>query len=306
MNERPSVSVVVPVLNGAETIGDMLRALVTQLGLPDPPEIVIVDNGSTDATREIVGQFAVTLIEEPKRNPGAARNRGLHHARGDVIAHLDADTLPTRRWLAEIVAPFANSEVHLVAGRTLSFRPETAAERYSARANMYDAEHTINRPILPFAASLNLAVRRRSALAIDGWADDMRTAEDLDFCHRLRHAFPVPGIYQAKAVLFHRNRQSDAALWRQAWSYGEGAAELYARYPESLRWGAAQRIGVTRGLAAKLALAAWSQVAWQLGTGSAADAEFATYGWRWGWNFWRGFFHYRRHRVYQRDPRHTP
>ncbi|MFN2175555.1 MAG: glycosyltransferase family 2 protein, partial [Anaerolineales bacterium] len=101
-----TVSIVIPVLNGEEVIADLLRALTSQRGLSNDPEIIVVDNGSVDRTREIVRQFGVVLLDEKKRGPGPARNCGLSYASGDIIAHLDVDTIPTRRWLSELVAPF--------------------------------------------------------------------------------------------------------------------------------------------------------------------------------------------------------
>src|SRR5260370_26945355 len=108
VHDPSSVSVVIPVLNGEATIGELLGALLTQRDPPAATEVIVVDNGSVDATRDIVRRAGVTLLEEPVRGPAAARNCGLRQARGDVVAHLDADTLPTSRWLAELVAPFAD------------------------------------------------------------------------------------------------------------------------------------------------------------------------------------------------------
>ena len=98
MKELPSVSVVIPVLNGGETIGDTLAGLMQQVRCPRETEIIVVDNGSKDQTRAVVEKFPITLLTEPKRGPSAARNRGLYTAQGDIVAHLDADTMPTRRW----------------------------------------------------------------------------------------------------------------------------------------------------------------------------------------------------------------
>ena len=104
-----TASVVVPVLNGEDTIGDLLIALTHQRGVSGNVEFIIVDNGSTDNTKEIVGAYEVMLLHEPKPGPSAARNRGLYHASGEIVAYLDADTIPTRRWLAENYRPVFNS-----------------------------------------------------------------------------------------------------------------------------------------------------------------------------------------------------
>jgi GT2 family glycosyltransferase len=153
-----------------------------------------------------------------------------------VIAHLDADTLPSRRWLAEIVTPFEDPQVIIVAGRTVCYPQDTAAGRYVAASGLYETERAINREPFPFAPSLNMAVRRSAALAVGGWAADMMTGEDVDFSHRVLRAFPSRIAYQPKAVLFHNTRASAEELRRQAWTYGEGAADIYLRYPEVVRW----------------------------------------------------------------------
>lgn len=285
-----NVSVVIPVLNGASTIGDTLRALAAQAGAPADREIIVVDNGSTDDTRGIVRQFDVTLLEEPKRGPAAARNCGLGAAGGDVIAHLDADTLPTRRWLAELVAPFADPTVHLAAGETLNYRTDTALDRYYARSGLFDTKGNISRVVMPFAASGNMAVRRASALAIDGWTDDMITAEDVDFSIRLLRRFPSPIVYRPRAVVFHRNHGTKEELGRQAWRYGEGMADLYRRYPELLSWGLRQYVHLSRNLAYYRAAPVVLRLGHRLGMTTHEDVEFAQYQWHWSRWFWRGFF----------------
>jgi cellulose synthase/poly-beta-1,6-N-acetylglucosamine synthase-like glycosyltransferase len=87
----PTVSVVIPAYNAAATI---TRALGSVFGQTVPAtEIIVVDDGSTDATAAVVGEFApaVTLIQQPNGGVGAARNRGVEAARGEWIAFLDAD-----------------------------------------------------------------------------------------------------------------------------------------------------------------------------------------------------------------------
>jgi glycosyltransferase involved in cell wall biosynthesis len=300
MAESLSISVVVPVLNGAGTIGDMLQSLVDQSPTSLDVEIIVVDNGSTDATKEIVGRFAgVHLLSASRRGPAAARNVGLRSATGDVIVHCDADTLPTRRWIAELTSCFADPDVNLSAGKTLGFPPTTPAERYLAGCQLYDAEVNINRPVLPFAASMNMAVRRVAALAIDGWNEEMMTSEDVDFCTRLLARFPGRIAYAPNAVLFHRNRSSDDALKRQAWSYGEGVADTYRRYPEIIEWGATQYARLTGNLISRYAAPLWLRLRHAFRTTEDEDVERARYQWMWTWWFWRGFFSFQRSGKYR-------
>ncbi len=288
------VSVVIPARNAERTIGTTLEALLAQTGLPRAPEILVVDNASVDGTRECVSRYPVGLLFEPRPGPSAARNRALYRAKGEIIAHLDADTVPTRRWLVELLEPFRDRRTVLAAGRCLSYPPTTAVERYIARHQFYDAATTASRPVLPFACSMNMAVRRDAALAISGWSEDMRTAEDVDFSTRLLDAFPGDIAYAEHAVLFHRNRDTEAGLRRQAWTYGEGAADMYRRAPEVLSWGTRQELCV-------LATTVWRTVrsgiysgARRLGLVDAERRAMAVYHAMWTRWFWRGFYSFRR------------
>jgi glycosyltransferase involved in cell wall biosynthesis len=297
-----SVSVVVPVYNAEATIGNMLSALINQSGIPKNTEFIIVDNGSSDHTIEIIKKFPVTLLHESTRGPAAARNCGLAAATGDVIAHADADTQPTRRWLAEIVAPFIDPQVMLVAGKTLAFEPETAVERYAARTAVHVAEKNLQRPVFPFAASVNLAVRRSAANAIGGWDETMITTEDVDFCYRLLQKFPGQIYYAPKALLMHRNRSTLPDMQRQAWTYGEGSANLYQKYSTLFHWRWPQMLRVRRNL---MLFGIWRYLIratrW-LRLASDEAVEFADYHYVWNRAFWAGFYSFRRHGKFLPTP----
>ena len=285
-----SVSIVIPVLNGAAVIRDLLTALVNQRGCPHGFEIIVADNGSVDRTQEIVRQFEVILLEESRRGPGPARNRGLYHASGEVIAHLDADTIPTRRWLAEILVPFNDPGVMLVAGKSLVFQPETPAQRFMAGYGLYDAKAVSQREKFPFASSLNLAVRRQAALEVGGWAQDMPTAEDMDFCHRILKAFPSEIVYQPNAVLFHQTRPSMESLRKTAWTYGEGLAHIYLKHTDDIQFGLGDYLQLLNGMTYRSLLPYFRKVLRLFGLSNLDEEEFAYTQWFWTSWHWRGFF----------------
>lgn len=289
MTDSTSVSIIVPVLNGSATIHDMLTALFNQAGAPRNKEVIVVDNGSSDGTRDIVRRFDVTLLEEPKRGVSAARNRGLIYARGEICIYIDADTLPTRYWLREFVAPFLDPEVILVGGKIVSFKPETAAERYIEISGLYAPENSVTNPDLPFVCSGNLAVRRKAALVIGGWDEDLVRAEDVDFSYRIIQKFSTRIRYQPGALIFHRNRNTDEGLKKQAWGYGYGAAVMYKRYPEKLEWGMAQSIRLASLLVHRTMMPEVLKIGHRFGKVSGEDLEFARYHRMWTWSFWRGF-----------------
>jgi glycosyltransferase involved in cell wall biosynthesis len=287
-----SVSVVIPVLNGAHTIGDTLRSLAKQVPLPSRCETIVVDNGSTDGTVELVKDLGIVVLHAATRGAAAARNRGLRAAGGEVVVFCDADTVLTRRWLAEMTAAFDDPAVTLAAGRIVCYPPKTGPERYLAASGVYDVERAVCRPWFPLAPSGNMAVRRTAALAVGGFDERMLTAEDADFCYRVLRAHPGTIAYRADAILFHRSRPTDAELRRQAWVYGEGVARLYLRYPEVLPW------DLRRVLLVGFRTIGRGALPLLLGGGRlmrivpGEKVEFAVYHRLWTWWFWCGFFRF--------------
>lgn len=96
MSHQPLVSVIVPVRNGARFVAEALQSVIAQDW--HPREILVVDAGSTDGSREIVRQYApagVSLIDQEDRGIAAAWNQGIAAARGDFLAFLSSDD----RWL---------------------------------------------------------------------------------------------------------------------------------------------------------------------------------------------------------------
>jgi glycosyltransferase involved in cell wall biosynthesis len=90
----PLVSILIPCRNAATTLSDTLRSALAQEDVEK--EIIVVDDGSTDGSREVARGFAaqgVRVIEGPQINASAARNRALQASRGDYIQYLDADDL---------------------------------------------------------------------------------------------------------------------------------------------------------------------------------------------------------------------
>jgi glycosyltransferase involved in cell wall biosynthesis len=289
MNVSGSTSVIIPVLNGAETIAQTLGALASQADVPAQTEIIVVDNGSTDNTREIVKQFNVTLLVEKTRGPSAARNSGLQAATGKVIVYLDADTLPTRNWLAELTAAFEDPDVVIAGGRVLGFPPRTAAQRYMTAHGIWEPDNNIFRPVFPFVPSLNLAVRRDAALTIGGWAEDMLTGEDVDFSYRILNRFPTTIAYRPRAILFHHHRKTDDELRTQAWTYGEGGAQMYRRYPGAVNWDFAKTLHVCKLLTLRGMAPSVYALGHLLRLTSAKRVELASYHRLWTWWWWRGF-----------------
>lgn len=119
MNERPFVSVIVPVWNGARDIARCIDAIARQDYPADRFELLVVDNGSTDDTREVVrAHRRAILLKEPTPGSYAARNLALRHVRGSLVIFTDADCVPARDWISAGVAAMAQApDAGVIGGR---------------------------------------------------------------------------------------------------------------------------------------------------------------------------------------------
>jgi len=111
----PTISVVIPALNDAEMLEQCLEALAVQTLQPD--EIVVVDNASTDDTAEVAARYGCRVIFEPVRGIPSATARGLDEAKMEILARLDADSVPEPDWLERVHKHFdGHPEVAAVTG----------------------------------------------------------------------------------------------------------------------------------------------------------------------------------------------
>lgn len=220
------MSVVVPVRDGARDIDECLDAIAAQQGSP-AFEVIVVDNGSRDATATVARRHRVgaRVIEERRPGSYAARNAGLDVAAGDVIAFTDADCRPSPFWLQRGVAAMVGAD--LVGGAIEMDRDPGGRSwaRYD-RAMYLDQRHLVEAD--GFAATANLFVRRAAIEDVGRFDASLRSSGDLEFCRRAVAAGHRL-VYAPDAVVHHRPRTTLVATWRLHRRLGAGWAVLAAR-----------------------------------------------------------------------------
>ena len=286
------VTVVVPVYNAVPTLPALLAGLRgQQLGGLGEVEFLFVDNNSTDGSSALIEESGLTgarVLFEPVQGVSAARNRALLNARGDILACIDADCVPSRQWLRELVGAFDDPSVVIAAGGLRSYPPTTAAQRFAAAYGLNEAGRNLT--MGPgFANGRNMAVLRSAANELGGWQVDMQRGEDMDFSYRVMERYRCKIAFRPLALAFHQDRADDESLFKQAYGYGAGLAMMYARHSDALAWGVPQRIRRARMTLRRRWGAARQTVAQRLGWADARDVEFATYLNRWHVAYWRGF-----------------
>ena len=146
--EPVGFALVIPALNEEETIGDCLVSLRRMDYPPERREILVVDNGSTDRTAEIIKSFPVRYLWEERRGFSAARNKGVKASKGEILAFTDADCIVSRGWLRELAQAFEEESVGGVAGEIVTYPPKTPVERYVARIRLFSSQKLLFRPVL--------------------------------------------------------------------------------------------------------------------------------------------------------------
>ena len=176
------VSFVVPVLNGAAYIARCLRSLQ---GIHYPGflyEIIVIDNGSTDGTIDIVREMGINVQSVPDVNVSTVRNCGVSIARGDFLAFVDADVEVKACWVENGLATFNSPQVVAAGCFPVIPDPSTWVQRawdVHQRRSHRDGER------VQWLPSMNLLVRREVFLSVGGFNETLETAEDVDLCYRL-------------------------------------------------------------------------------------------------------------------------
>jgi glycosyltransferase involved in cell wall biosynthesis len=185
------VSIVIPVYNEAPRLGACLEAIALQTAAPY--EVIVVDNNSSDGTREVAARYGfVTVLREPKQGVVHARNRGFDAARGEIIGRIDADTLLPAGWVAQVQAIFEDPGVSAVSGAPYYYDfPLTAlahAMDWPLRARLARKLGGTN-----FLWGANMAVRRRDWLRVRSrLCSGHRLHEDFDLgIHLQQHGLAV-------------------------------------------------------------------------------------------------------------------
>src|SRR6266536_2529289 len=229
----PRVSVVVCSYNGARTIRDSLEAL-QKLEYPNY-EVIVVDDGSSDATPAIAWEYDCSVIRTENRGLSCARNTGWQAATGDLVAYIDDDAYPDPHWLHYLAASFLNTlnlGTAAVGGPNIAPPTDGAIAECVAHSPGSPTHVLLSDREAEHIPGCNMAFRKSCLEAIGGFDPQFRFAgDDVDVCWRLQERGWTLGFHPA-AMVWHHRRNSLRTYWRQQIGYGRAEAMLERKWPE--------------------------------------------------------------------------
>ena len=226
----PFISIIICSYNGSATIRDTLEGVLT-LDYPQF-EVIVVNDGSKDSLEEIVKSYPVKLITTTNKGLSAARNTGMHEAKGEIIAYIDDDAYPDPDWLKYLAYAYENSEHACIGGPNVAPSDDGFLATCVANAPGGPVHVLLTDEIAEHVPGCNMTFKKDALLAIGGFDPIYRNAgDDVDVCWRIQASGRTIGFHPS-ALVWHHRRNSFTAYWKQQKGYGKAEALLEAKWPE--------------------------------------------------------------------------
>jgi glycosyltransferase involved in cell wall biosynthesis len=193
MSDDPAISFVVPAYNEEALLAACLSAIRAEIARTQcRAEIIVVNNGSTDGTRQIAASIpGVIIIDEPQRGLVPARRAGCLAAHGKLIANIDADTILTEGWLSTALQQFQrNADLAALSGPFIHYDLPRSARRVAAGFyGIAFVVYLVMRFVLRAGSMIqggNFIIAKRALDAAGGFNSEFRFyGEDTELARRL-------------------------------------------------------------------------------------------------------------------------
>jgi len=182
--KKPKVAFVIPVLNGERDLSRCLASIQALSSLQDRHEVIVMDNGSTDRTTQIVRELGFDYCVIPNVHVSSLRNEGVARTRGEFVAFIDADVELAPGWLERGLAVFDDPQV-VAAGCFPGVPAEGTWVQKTWDIHQRGRRCGETPTTISWLPSMNLIVRRQDFLAVSGFNEQLRTVEDVDLCYRI-------------------------------------------------------------------------------------------------------------------------
>ncbi|MDP8265966.1 MAG: glycosyltransferase family A protein [Candidatus Aceula meridiana] len=230
--ENPSVAVVIPAFNCSKTIAQTLGALRRQT-YRGPIEIIVVDDGSTDQTSQIVKSFEEVLyVRQDNAGPATTRNTGFKSSTSEIIFFTDSDCIPHEDWIERSVASFTDKKIAAVSGSYDIANPQDPLAMSIYREILF--RHTKLMPAFPKAfGSYNVAIRRNILESLGGFNTGYRypSGEDNDLSYKIL-LLGSKIFFNKESLVKHYFPTHIFQYLREQFRHGFWRVKVYFNYPK--------------------------------------------------------------------------
>jgi glycosyltransferase involved in cell wall biosynthesis len=219
-------SVVVPFRDSRRFLDGCIRSLLGQRYPTERYEILLVDNGSTDGSGEVARQWqpAVRVLHEPRTGSYAARNLGLDHACGEVIAFIDSDCEADPGWLNALDRTLSDPKIGVILGRR-EYPAAAPPLKWLEAFERHKAEWVfgLSEGVRYYGYTNNMAVRASLFDEVGRFAEVQRGGDTLWIQEAVRRFSPRIVCFAPDALVCHMEMTSLPLYYRKKWLYGRSA-----------------------------------------------------------------------------------
>ncbi len=175
------ISIIIPAFNEEECLPQCLDSIFNLEYPREKFEVIVIDNGSTDRTREIAASYDVLLLQDSTKNVSGLRNLGARHAKGEILAFVDADCVVARDWLVNAEKYFGDLSVAAWGG------PPGVPENSTWVQRAWSVLRQNQQPVefVEWLGAINFFVRKCLFNKVGGFDESLITCEDVDLSYRL-------------------------------------------------------------------------------------------------------------------------
>jgi len=227
----PFVSIVVPVYNRSQMLGQCLYTLCRQSYPKERYEIIIVDDGSTDDSAEIAQSIgrewagSLRVIQQENHGPSSARNAGIFASQADYIAFTDSDCIPDLDWLRSLVLTLTATQSDGVGGPIANEAQRSWVADYLLATHFF--RHRERRGSIDYLLTANVIFKREALLAVQGFSRKKGVwGEDADLSFRLKQSGFILALSTQGQVTHYGAPGSFRRLIQDLYRYGRGNAIL--------------------------------------------------------------------------------
>lgn len=207
------VSYIIPAKNEVNYIGECIQSIKMFGSMEGGIEIIVVDNGSTDGTQEVVKAHGAVLLNGQGLSIAGLRNLGAEFASGSIIAFIDADILLLSGWIQNVSLALSNPKVGLVGSSPeLPTNPTWVENIWHLKTKCMPQVWE-----RPWLASMNMALRKSIFEEIGGFNTELVTCEDVDFGLRLGQKYKIVNDKSIRAVHLGNAKTLKDLYFKERW-----------------------------------------------------------------------------------------